>query len=131
MFALAAPLSAVLEPIGAFIDILVIGFATGIAYEALGERVTGHSLTGVRLLVVLVARLLTRVLIIGFVLLVFPGLYAVAKLYLTIPAVMADSAGPVEALSVSASTTDGHVWTVFGYTVLVGVLSGGVSIPSS
>ena len=58
-----------------------------------------------------------------------PGLYAVAKLYLTIPVVMADGAGSVEALSVSALATDGHVWTVFGYTVLVGVLSGGVSIP--
>jgi hypothetical protein len=130
IFVVAAPLGALLGPIGSLVDLLAIGFATGLAYNVYRGRVTGDVSVPVRLLLVLVSGLISGALVvIGFVALILPGLYALSKLYLATTAIMVDGVGPIEALSESADRTDGHALTVLGYALVGGVLSGGISIP--
>ena len=61
------------------------------------------------------------VVVVGLLLLVLPGLYLFACLYLVVPAVMLGDDGPLEALGSSWNRTDGSVFTVAG--VALGVFA--------
>lgn len=65
----------------------------------------------------------TVVVAVGFVLLVIPGIYLLARFVLFPAAVMVDGKGPLQGLSESWQRTGGHVLTVLGFLgVLFGVL---------
>ena len=87
---------------------------------------TALALVPALMLVQLAQRGVTAALLPGLVLLI-PGLYAVARLALALPIVAARDDGPVAALRRSWAATAGHGWRVLGFlaallALLVGVM---------
>jgi hypothetical protein len=113
---------------------LVVTIGQGIGIVLVSARLeetasNADNSLGVRLIVLFVSSLVAGVVIIlGFLFLILPGFYLVARLYLGPPAVMLDDCGPVEALGESWSRTDGNALTVFGVALAVGALGIGAGV---
>ena len=127
LFVLVAPLSALLGSVGGIVG--TIGSAVGvylIGADRPGsvERGSTSNSLGVRVFLTLLAALVAGLaVLVGLLLLVLPGLYLSARLYLVIPAVMLGDDGPLEALSSSWDRTDGNVFTVAGVALGVFAIS--------
>ncbi len=123
LFVIVAPLSAVLGSAGGIMQAL----GTGVGVYLIGadgpgsvERGSSSNSLGVRLvLAILAAFVAGLVIVVGLLLLVLPGLYAFARLYLVIPAVMIGDDGPLEALGSSWDRTGGDALTVAGVALAV------------
>ena len=118
LFVLVAPLSALLGPAGGIVG--AIGSAVGVYLVGADrpgsvERGSTSNSLGVRVLLTLPAAFVAGLaILVGLLLLVLPGLYLSARLYLVIPAVMLGDDGPLEALGSSWDRTEGDVLTVAG-----------------
>jgi hypothetical protein len=55
----------------------------------------------------------------GIILLIVPGLMLLAAFYVSLPACVVESLGPLQSMSRSAALTKGHRWKVFGIYLLV------------
>jgi hypothetical protein len=99
-------------------------FAT--AQSLRGEAVTMEPAlrrgVGVILSIWLTALLLWAVFSISMMLLIIPYFIARMILFVTIPVAVLEEVGPVQALSRSAALTQGHRWSLLGYTVVIWVL---------
>jgi len=60
---------------------------------------------------------------VGFMLLIVPGLILLTMWYVALPACVLENVGPFEALSRSAFLTKGNRWKVFGIAVVIGFLA--------
>lgn len=67
---------------------------------------------------------------VGLLLLIVPGLWALATFALLLPAVVAENMGPFSGMSRSAALTKGYRWKVIGASVLLFVLIIAVSFAS-
>ena len=123
LFVLVAPLSALLGPAGGIVG--AIGSAVGVYLVGADrpgsvERGSTSNSLGVRVLLTLLAAFVAGLaILVGLLLLVLPGLYLFARLYLVVPAVMLGDDGPLEALGSSWDRTSGHVFTVAGVAVAI------------
>ena len=109
------------------------------AYWTLGGQTDTSNSVPVRILVAFLASLVAGIVIIlGFLLLVLPGIYASLRLRFVIAAVVLKDAGPLEALYRSLELTADNTVTVLGVwaaigvvsLVLVGMVVGVVGVPS-
>lgn len=111
------------------LSLIIGGVAVTMAYTALEGRPENQVSFGVRLVIVFIAGLIAGVIVlIGAVFLIIPGIYLAVRLRLVTAAVMLEDCGPIEALSRSFELTDGHAWTIFGVTFLLGVVSFAITI---
>ncbi|MEA2360861.1 MAG: hypothetical protein QOD71_6 [Thermoleophilaceae bacterium] len=69
----------------------------------------------------------TIIVIIGFILIIVPGLIALTLLALVAPAVVIDRAGVADALQRSRELVRGNAWRVFGVLVVLFLLTGVVT----
>ena len=93
----------------------VNAYAVTAAYRELGGAPADGNPVGVRVLVTLVAGLVTgAVVLLGVVVLVVPGVYLLVRLRLVVASVMLEDTGPLEALGRSLALTRSHFWTVLG-----------------
>lgn len=108
--------------VGPLLGLLVTGYAHVHAQRSRADadrRRTERSLVGRLLSLLLGTMLFVIVVVIGLFLLILPGLYLLARLWLFVPAIMLDRKGPVEALGDSWTRTGGNVLTVLGFVVVV------------
>jgi hypothetical protein len=88
----------------------------------IGESIR-HGLS--RLLAIIgVMFLMGVVVMIGFVLLVIPGVIAAIALFVTLPACVVEKLAPVASLKRSAALTKGHRWRIFGLYFLMAIVLG-------
>jgi hypothetical protein len=107
-----------------FLRIAVQAVVLVSAYSTLGGQTDTSNSMPVRILIAFIASLIAGiVIVIGFLLLVLPGIYASLRLRLVIAAVILDDAGPLEALSRSIELTAGNTTTVFGVWAVLTVAS--------
>jgi hypothetical protein len=64
----------------------------------------------------------TIIVMLGFLLLVIPGLIASIMLALALPVCVVERLGPIESLSRSAELTKGYRWQIFGALFAVGIV---------
>ena len=64
-----------------------------------------------------------RVLI-GFILLIIPGIIEICRLWVAIPAAVMERTGPSRSVDRSITLTDGSRWVVFGTIFFLGVVNG-------
>jgi hypothetical protein len=72
--------------------------------------------------VILASILFTLIVYAGMILLLLPGLFLLAMLWVSVPAVVMEGLGPIAALKRSANLTKGYRWRVFGLIVLFIIL---------
>jgi len=115
LFVVVAPIATVAGGLGGFVR--VIGGAVAIHLLGVGvgwiDAPRGDNSLGVRLLVAVASTFVTVIVVfVGLIALVVPGLYAMVRLYLVVPAVVLDDVGPLEALGESVDRTAGDSLTV-------------------
>ena len=132
LFVLVALVSALLGPAGGIVG--AIGSAIGVHLVGADrpgsvERGSTSNSLGVRVLLALLAAFVAGVaIIVGLLLLVLPGLYLFARLYLVVPAVMLGDDGPLEALGSSWDRTEGSALTIAGVALAVFAASAAVTL---
>lgn len=120
VYLFAAPVAAVLDSGGGLVTGPASILAVILLVEGLYVNTTGSNSMGVRFLLALVADLVTAfAIILGLLLLVVPGLYALVRFYLVIPAVLIDDYGPIEAMRTSWERTEGRVLEVGGVVLCI------------
>jgi len=67
--------------------------------------------------------LMTVAVMMGFVLLIVPGIILMVMWYLAVPVCMVEKTGPVRSLDRSQRLTKGHRWKLFGLFLFVVILS--------
>ncbi len=116
---------------GSFIS-MVLGFIAyaSIVYGAI-EQQAGNKIGVIKMLsggvnqlvpVVLASILITLLTLLGYILLIIPGVIISLALAATVPAIVAEKLGPLEALKRSASLTDGFKWTIFWAMMVIGLI---------
>lgn len=120
-----------------FVIVMLVSAATvavvqaAVAYGAI-EYLSGRSAgigamlkTGVRLIVPLVIAGIIAyiVMMLGFILLLIPGIIVAVMLSVTVPVIVAENAGPFKALERSSALTSGYRWQIFGAFVVVFVIA--------
>lgn len=115
LFLVVAPIAAAAGGLGGLVRVV----GSGVAIYLLGIGVgwidgpDGDNSLGVRLLVAVASTVVSGIVVlVGLIALVIPGLYAMVRLYLVVPAVVLDDVGPLEALGVSVDRTAGDSLTV-------------------
>ena len=78
--------------------------------------------------IVLASVLVSIPIVIGFVLLVLPGLMVMVVLWVTIPAVVSERLGPLAAMKRSHELTRGHRWSILGVVLVFLLLLIGVGV---
>lgn len=120
-------------PLDTVVRLVVISVGALTAYRALGGEVRAEQPIYLRLFMASIATVITYLLILAgiyatvlsgllqyvFLLLIIPGLYVYARLFVATTAVMADGYGPFEALSASWELTDVAGFTIVGVVLLV------------
>lgn len=115
IFAITAVVSYILSPLGDWVALIGEALAVVVTYRELGGRASTNTSIAIRLFLAVVAGIVAGlVTLIGFVLLIIPGVYLLVRLQLVVPAVMLEDSGPLEALGRSLELTQSHTWTVFG-----------------
>lgn len=109
VFLFAAPLGAVLDGAGGLVTGLASILAEVVLLEVQYVNTSGSNSMGTRLFLAFVSTLVTSFAILMGLLLVLPGLYAIVRFYLVIPAVLIDDHGPIEPLRTSWQRTEGRV----------------------
>jgi hypothetical protein len=61
---------------------------------------------------------------VGFLLLIVPGVILLCMWWVAVPACVVENLGPIQSLSRSAELTRGYRWKIFGLFVLVSVING-------
>jgi len=77
---------------------------------------------------ILAVTLAAAVILLGFALLVVPGIYLAVRLYLTAQASVLDGLSPVAALRRSGELVDGEWWSTLGRLLLAGIVFGLIAI---
>lgn len=78
-----------------------------------------------RLLPVIALSLLAGLgVVVGFALLIIPGLFLLTVWSVAVPACVLENTGPIRSLGRSYELTKGHRWSVFGLLILVMLLGG-------
>lgn len=78
-----------------------------------------------------VAIVSTIVIIMGFMLLIIPGIIIAMIIYVAVPVVIIERAGVFESLTRSADLTSGYRWKIFGIYLLVFLINMGLGIVQS
>jgi hypothetical protein len=97
-----------------------------VALGAGGEASVGDSLraAGRRLPAVAATLVLAGVCtIVGFLLLIVPGVYVAVRLYVSAQSVVAEQLGPVNAIRRSHELVEGNGWRVLGIALLIWIVS--------
>jgi uncharacterized membrane protein len=71
------------------------------------------------------------VMILGFLLLIIPGLMVMIRYYVSPVACLIEERGPIDSLGRSATLTDGYRWPVLGIGLLVAAATFVITIPAS
>lgn len=115
VFLFAAPLGAVLDGAGGLVTGLASILAEVVLLEVQYVNTSGSNSMGIRFFLAFVSTLVTGfAILMGLLLLVLPGLYAIVRFYIVIPAVLIDDHGPIEPLRTSWQRTEGRVLEVYG-----------------
>jgi hypothetical protein len=112
-------LSAVVMPITAGLTIIAIKHSIGRSHTV-GE-VLGHYGKVIPLLITII--LMYVMIVIGFLLLVLPGIYLGVAYYFAIPLVVEKNMGPWEALETSRKAVSKHWFGFFGLFFCVGLIN--------
>lgn len=113
--------------INALLAFLATLLATGAAFKALGDAYLGHhpkageslKFAGQRIGSLLwVAFLTLIVILIGFILMVIPGIYLSIALIVVVPSLMLEDARGLQALRRSRELVKGRWWRTFGIIIL-------------
>lgn len=114
LYLFAAPFAAV-GGVGNVLASFAWIVAVGLLVSGLDVDTSGSNSTGVRFLLAFVSALVAGIaILVGLLLIVLPGLYAMVRFYLVIPAVVIDDYGPIEALRTSWRRTEGRVLEIGG-----------------
>lgn len=129
LYALLAVAAFASETIGTLLEVIAYGFAVGALYQAVDGRADPGVSFGVRIVVAVLASLISGlVMLVGLLLLVVPGIYAIVHLRFVLAAVYLEGAGPVEAQFRSLALTEGHGWTVFGVVGTLVLVKFGIAV---
>ncbi len=119
---------------GALFIMMALGFVAyaAIIYGAI-EQQAGNKIGLAKMMagginqllpVVIASILVALVTILGYMLLVIPGVIISLALTATIPAIVAERLGPIDAMKRSAALADGFKWTIFGVVIVLGIFNG-------
>ncbi|ESS06176.1 MAG: hypothetical protein A07HB70_01726 [uncultured archaeon A07HB70] len=118
-YVLLALVTLVSQDAANLLSLPINAYAVTAAYRELGGDPADGNSFGVRVLLVLVAGLVTGLaVLLGFVVLVVPGIYLLVRLRLVVASVMLEDSGPLEALGRSLTLTRSQFWTVFGVSAV-------------
>lgn len=105
--------------IGGMLSTLGLGIAVDMTFDTIEDAHSHQTAFAARAVYLVVGSLVAGVVvIIGLILLVLPGIYAMVRYTVFPAAVMVDGKGPLEGLRESWARTEGHGWTVFGYVLV-------------
>ena len=114
------------------VSIVSIGFMTSISLYAVVSNLRGQPTkvgdvisNGLgRVGFAIVAIIVTTIgVILGYLLLVIPGLIAMCMFFVAVPAATLEKVGPFEAISRSRFLTEGYRWSIFGIVIIFGIFN--------
>jgi hypothetical protein len=138
---MSKPVAGQLTGVGTFLFMLALSVLVWIVLNTVGEavilygafqRLRGQALDPGAALQRALARffpllglgfLYAIAIMIGFVLLVVPGVILIVMWAVVVPACLVEGLGPIESMSRSSALTKGHRWQIFGIMILLGILS--------
>lgn len=110
--------------VGSLVLAALVNYADDVLRTGAGDVGSAFSRAGQRLPAVLGSSLLSALaILVGFILLVVPGVYAAVRLSTALPAVAVEGAGAVESLRRAWARGEGHVGHTFVTLLLLGLVA--------